>query len=65
MNGFLIALGAYVIELSEEVIATAKSIGPVMVEKEGTACKVPDAVEYIMKVKNKGALGKKKRTVKC
>jgi len=65
MNGFLIALGTYVTALSEEVIATAKSIGAVMVEKEGTACKVPGAVEYIMKAKNKGALGKKKKTVKC
>lgn len=65
MNAFLIALGTYVAPVSEEVIATAKNIGAVMVEKEGTACKVPDAVEYIMKAKNKGALGKKKKTVKC
>lgn len=65
MNGFLIALGTYVTPLSEEVIATAKNIGAVMVEKEGTACKVPDAVEYIMKAKNKGTLGKKKKAVKC
>jgi len=65
MNVFLIAIGTYVIELSEEAIATAKNIGPVMVEKEGTACKVPDAVEYIMKAKDKGTHGKKKKTVKC
>jgi hypothetical protein len=65
MNGFLIALGTYVTALTEEVIAAAKNIGTVTVEKEGTACKVPDAVEYIMNAKNKGALGKKKKTVKC
>ena len=65
MNGFLIALGTYVTPLSEETIATTKVIGAVTVVKEGTACKVPDAVEYIMKAKNKGALGKKKKTVKC
>jgi 3-methyladenine DNA glycosylase AlkD len=65
MNGFLIAVGIYVTPLSDDAIATAKSIGSIMVEKEGTACKVPDAVEYIMKAKNKGALGKKKKTVKC
>ena len=65
MNGFLIAVGTYVTELSEEAIATAKSIGVVTIEKEGTACKVPDAIEYILKAKNKGALGKKKKTVKC
>jgi len=65
MNTFLIALGTYVVPLSEEAISTAKSIGAVTVVKEGTACKVSDAVEYIMKAKNKGALGKKKKTVKC
>jgi len=65
MNVFLIALGTYVVPLLEEVIATAKNIGTVTVEKEGTACKVPDAVEYILKAKNRGAFGKKKKTVKC
>ncbi|MDO3626495.1 DNA alkylation repair protein [Mucilaginibacter sp. BT774] len=65
MNGFLIAVGTYVAELSEEAIATAKNIGAVMVEKEGTSCKVPDAAEYILKAKNKNAIGKKKKTVKC
>ena len=65
MNGFLIALGTYVSPLSEDAIAIAKSIGAVMLEKEGTACKLPDVVEYIMKAKNKGTLGKKKKAVKC
>ncbi|HTD40209.1 MAG TPA: hypothetical protein VK671_06280, partial [Mucilaginibacter sp.] len=65
MNGFLIAVGSYVASLTNEAIATAKSIGAVTVEKEGTACKVPDAVDYIMKAKDKGTLGKKKKTVKC
>lgn len=65
MNGFLIALGTYVIPLSEKTIVTAKSIGAVTVIKEGTSCKVPDATKDIMKAKNKGALGKKKKTVKC
>ena len=49
MNAFLIALGTYVTPMSEEVIAAAKDIGAVVVVKEGTACKVPNAVEYIMK----------------
>jgi len=65
MNGFLISVGSYVAPLSEEAIATAKSVGAVTVDMNGTACKVPDAVEYIMKVKNKGAVGKKKKEVKC
>jgi 3-methyladenine DNA glycosylase AlkD len=65
MNGFLIAVGVHVTSLTGEAVAAAKIIGPVTVVKEGTACKVPDAIEYIMKVKDKGTLGKKKKTVKC
>ncbi len=65
MNSFVIALGSYIIPLSDEAIATAKRIGAVTVDMNGTACKVPDAVEYIMKVKNRGSLGKKKKEVKC
>jgi hypothetical protein len=53
MNGFIIALGSYVMDLTEEAIATARAID------------VPRAEEYIIKVKDKGSLGKKKKTVKC
>jgi 3-methyladenine DNA glycosylase AlkD len=65
MNGFVIALGSYVIPLTDDAIATAKNIGLVKVNMNGTACKVPDAVEYITKVKDKGLIGKKKKEVKC
>ena len=46
-------------------ISVAKKIGAVKVNLDGTACKVPDAVDYIMKVKNKGAAGKKKKMARC
>ncbi len=65
MNGFVIAVGSYVTVLTEDAIAAAKKIGVVTVDMDGTACKVPDAVTCILKVKAKGALGKKKKTVKC
>lgn len=65
MNAFIIALGSYVAPLSDEAIAAARKIGTVTCTVDGTACKVPDAVEYIMKVKNKGLVGKKKKEVKC
>ncbi len=65
MNGFVIAVGAYVKALSEHAMATAKKIGKVEVDKNGTACKVPDAGEYITKTKARGSLEKKKKTVKC
>jgi len=65
MNGFIIALGSYVAPLTNDAVAAAKKIGTVIVDMHGTACKVPAAVDYINKVKDKGTLGKKKKMVKC
>lgn len=65
MNGFIIAVGSFVIPLTDHAVAVAKKIGAVKVNLDGTACKVPDAVDYIMKVKNKGAAGKKKKMARC
>jgi 3-methyladenine DNA glycosylase AlkD len=65
MNGFVIAVGAYVVPLNKEAIDTAKKMGKVTVNMGGTACKVPDAADYIAKIEARGALGKKKKTVKC
>ncbi len=65
MNAFIIAVGSYVIPLTNDALATAKKVGAVTVIKEGTACKTPAAAEYIKKAKDKGSLGKKKKMVKC
>ena len=65
MNGFIVSVGAYITALTGEAIAAANRIGPVTVNMEGTACKVPSAVEYINKIEKRGALGKKKKMVKC
>jgi 3-methyladenine DNA glycosylase AlkD len=65
MNSFLISTGSYVQPMADEVVAAAKRIGPVMVDKGDTACKVPYAVDYIAKAQSKGSLSKKKKTVKC
>jgi len=65
MNGFVIALGSYVKWLTDEALKTAAKIGKVSVEMGGTACKVPDASEYINKVKGRGAIGKKRKSAKC
>lgn len=65
MNNFVISVGCYIVPLSDEAIAAAKKIGTVVVDMNGTSCKVPDAQVYIAKVKDKGKLGKKKKTVKC
>jgi len=65
MNNFVIAVGSYVVLLADEAIATANKMGAVMVDKGDTACKIPDAAEYIAKARARGSLGKKKKTVKC
>jgi 3-methyladenine DNA glycosylase AlkD len=65
MNGFIIAVGSFVIPLTEDALAVSKKIGVVTVNTNGTACKVPDAAAYIKKVKDKGVLGKKKKMARC
>ncbi|MES2427682.1 MAG: DNA alkylation repair protein [Bacteroidota bacterium] len=65
MNMFIICAGSYVTALTNEAMNIANRIGPVTIIKEGTACKVPLATDYIEKVKTKGNWGKKKKTVKC
>jgi 3-methyladenine DNA glycosylase AlkD len=65
MNNFVIVTGSYVKELTEECKEIGKAIGPVMVDMGDTACEVPSIEKYIDKVKAKGTIGKKKKTVKC
>ncbi len=65
MNGFLIAVGCYIKPLTELSLRTAEKIGRVTVNMDGTACKVPSAIEYIQKVQNRGSIGKKRKTAKC
>lgn len=49
MNGFIISVGSYVPSLIKTAIAAAKEIGKVNVNMGETACKVPEAIEYIKK----------------
>jgi 3-methyladenine DNA glycosylase AlkD len=65
MNNFLIGVGSNVTALTEDAKAAAAKIGLVTVEMNGTACKVPNVIDYIEKVESKGKLGKKKKTLKC
>jgi 3-methyladenine DNA glycosylase AlkD len=65
MNSFIISAGVYVTSLTEDAIASAKKIGMATADKNGTADKMPNAAEFILKMKEKGSLGKKKKTVKC
>ena len=65
MNGFLIAVAAYVQALTDVALEAAHKMGQVTVDMGGTACKVPYAVDYIAKVQQRGTIGKKRKTAKC
>jgi 3-methyladenine DNA glycosylase AlkD len=65
MNGFIIALGCYVSSLVADAKAASITIGPVTIDLNGTACKVPNIADNILKLEKRGSLGKKKKTVKC
>jgi len=65
MNGFIIATGCYVPELMETALSIVAKIGKVTVDMNGTACKIPSAGDYILKVNKMGRTGQKKKTAKC
>jgi len=65
MNGFVIAVGCYVAPLTDEAVAVAKKMGEVEVDMGQTACQVPSAAAYIEKVRKRGTMGKKRKTVRC
>ena len=65
MNGFVISVGGYIPKLTKRAISVAKKVGKVDVDVGETACKVPDAIEYIEKMEKAGRIGKKRKTMKC
>lgn len=65
MNGFVISVGTHVLDLVSKSKDIAEKIGKVHVDVGGTACKVPLATEYILKVETRGKLGKKRKTARC
>jgi 3-methyladenine DNA glycosylase AlkD len=65
MNGFVIAVGSYVKDLTALAIRTGKVIGPVEVDMGRTACKISFAPDYIQKVKDRGTVGRKRKSARC
>ena len=65
MNGFLIAAGSHVKPLKDLAIRTGEEIGPVTADLGNNNCQVFFAPDYIRKVEERGAIGKKRKTVKC
>ena len=65
MNGFIIAAGSYVKSLTEVAIQIGEKTGPVTADLGDNECQIPFAPDYIRKVQKRGAIGKKRKTVKC
>jgi len=65
MNAFVIAIGTHIKDLTDKSLAIAAQIAKVHVDMNGTACKVPDAVEYINKVMTAGKIGNKRKMARC
>jgi 3-methyladenine DNA glycosylase AlkD len=64
MNPFVIAVGGYVKELSEEALKIGKLIGTLTIDMNNTACKIPYAPDYIQKTIARGGY-KKKKMARC
>ncbi len=65
MNGFVISVGAYVVDFTDRCLALGEKIGKVDVEMGGTACKVPLIKPYLQNIIDKGRAGKKKKMARC
>ncbi len=65
MNGFVIAVGSFVKELTETATESGKKIGTITIDMGATACKIPYSPDYINKAKQRGTIGKKRKTAKC
>lgn len=65
MNMFVISVGAYVAPLTDLARSTAESIGTVTADLGNNQCSIPHAPDYLRKIQTRGAIGKKRKTVKC
>ncbi len=65
MNAFLIAVGTYLAPLGDKAIATARKLGRVEIDMGDTACKVPEAEDYILKARRGAPVAPKRKTVRC
>lgn len=65
MNGYVIAIGAFVKPLLARAKAVAKAIGVVEVDHGDTNCKTPVALEYIAMMEEKKRIGVKRKSAMC
>jgi hypothetical protein len=65
MNGFLIAVGSFVAELTPLALEIADQLGPVEADLGPNSCQVPSASESIRSVQQRGTIGRKRKSAKC
>ncbi|WP_038169490.1 DNA alkylation repair protein [Verrucomicrobium sp. BvORR106] len=65
MNQFVIAVGSFVAPLKDIALRHAEAIGPVTADLGNNQCQVFSAPDYIRKVEERGATGKKRKSAKC
>lgn len=65
MNNFIIAAGSFIESMYDSAMEHAEAIGKVDVSMGETSCKVPLAADYLKNVKDKGRLGKKRKSAIC
>ncbi len=65
MNAFVISVGSYISSLTDPAIEAGHRIGVLKVDMGNTACDVPFAPDYIQKVKDRGNVGKKRKSAMC
>lgn len=65
MNGFVIAIGIHIKDLTDKARDVANKVGKVSVDMNGTACKVPFATDYINKSIANGQIGRKRKSSRC
>ena len=65
MNNFVISVGCHVAPLKAAALKAAEAIGVLTADLGNNSCKVPFAPDYIHKVEKRGAIGKKRKSVRC
>lgn len=65
MNNFVICVGGHVAPLTDLAIKTGEEIGPVSADLGNNSCEMFSSPDYIRKMRDKGLIGKKRKTVKC
>jgi 3-methyladenine DNA glycosylase AlkD len=65
MNGFIIAAGGFVPELTDYAMELGQKIGKVRVNMGETSCRVPLITDNLLNMKKRGRIGKLKKMARC